>query len=164
MLLNDDAGLSLRVASRGGTIERRPGRQKEGTNMRATSGFTFSGSSPGLCHEISPRGALEPPRLASREAAHPQWAKLITDSQRIKTMRLGGKTYKRIPYGQERDFAEAVAINAENAGACGDCGARPGQFHSAPITCDVEECPRCGRQYLGCRSGGGKCLVIGVGR
>jgi hypothetical protein len=31
---------------------------------------------------------------------------------------------------------------------CGDCGATPGGFHH--LGCDLERCPRCGRQLISC--------------
>jgi hypothetical protein len=31
---------------------------------------------------------------------------------------------------------------------CGDCGAKRGQFHH--LGCDLERCPRCGRQLISC--------------
>ena len=31
---------------------------------------------------------------------------------------------------------------------CGDCGAKSGEFHH--LGCDLERCPRCGRQLISC--------------
>ena len=46
----------------------------------------------------------------------------------------GGKLYKRLPY-MESD-------------SCPDCGVKFGQFHH--VGCDMEMCPICGMQLLGC--------------
>ena len=35
-----------------------------------------------------------------------------------------------------------------DAVACGDCGMREGKFHAR--SCDIERCPKCGGQLLGC--------------
>ena len=35
-----------------------------------------------------------------------------------------------------------------NGGHCQDCGAMAGKFHHPP--CDLEECPSCGKQLIGC--------------
>lgn len=51
-----------------------------------------------------------------------------------------GKYYKRIRYGEEDiDWGDS---------RCHDCGALPGQYHHA--NCDVERCPICGGQLIGC--------------
>ena len=46
----------------------------------------------------------------------------------------------RVPYGHEGRFDEYHR--------CHDCGVLPGEFHHP--NCDVEECPRCHQQRLGC--------------
>lgn len=51
-----------------------------------------------------------------------------------------GKYYKRIKYGSE-DFAWPDE-------RCHDCGAKLGHYHHA--NCDVEQCPVCGGQLIGC--------------
>src|SRR5579863_8462827 len=50
---------------------------------------------------------------------------------------------KRIPYG-----GEAENWGADDGYPCGDCAVAPGQFHV--WGCDVERCPACGDQLLGC--------------
>lgn len=50
------------------------------------------------------------------------------------------KLYNRIRYGDEN--------NPRNSDACNDCGCLKGQFHTEG--CDVEQCPICGEQFLGC--------------
>ena len=55
---------------------------------------------------------------------------------------IGGKQYARVRYGDE----------ADNWGAdqrpCHDCAVVKGQYHVPG--CDVERCPRCGRQTITC--------------
>ena len=47
-----------------------------------------------------------------------------------------GNRYNRIPYIDE------------NAHSCHDCNIYPNQFHHAG--CDMERCPICGSQLIGC--------------
>lgn len=51
-----------------------------------------------------------------------------------------GKRYQRIKYGEEKEMPVF--------GRCHDCGALPGHFHH--FKCDVEVCPVCGGQLIGC--------------
>jgi len=53
------------------------------------------------------------------------------------------RTLRRIPYG-----GESYDWGADER-PCHDCGAIKGEYHVP--SCDVEECPQCGEQALGCR-------------
>jgi hypothetical protein len=55
---------------------------------------------------------------------------------------LNGDVYARVRYGDE------VLARGLELGDCHDCNARPGGYHHA--FCDVEQCPRCGEQFIGC--------------
>jgi hypothetical protein len=61
---------------------------------------------------------------------------------RGETINLSGVEYLRIPFGQEFDHW------SKTYGACPDCGALQGEYHEFP--CDIEECPDCGGQFIGC--------------
>lgn len=72
------------------------------------------------------------------------WPERIQEAQQIHTYTIGGILYLRIPYG------------AENGGwaadrPCHDCRVVKGQFHVP--SCDVEQCPACGGQAIGCDCG-----------
>ncbi len=54
-----------------------------------------------------------------------------------------GSTGDPIKYGKE-----LRADWGRDGGRCHDCGARPGHYHHPG--CDVEECPGCGGQLIGC--------------
>ena len=68
------------------------------------------------------------------------WPARIESAQRIKTYRINGIEYARIPYGAEKDEWPDEP--------CHDCGALKGQFH-VELVCDVEECPACRHQVIG---------------
>ena len=55
---------------------------------------------------------------------------------------IGGRLLPRIRYGDE-----ALDWHADNL-QCHDCAAVKGQLHTPG--CDVEECPNCHTQVLGC--------------
>lgn len=70
------------------------------------------------------------------------WPKRIEKAQTILTVWIAGVEHRRIRYGDE----------SEDWGAdrhpCGDCAVRKGQLHVP--SCDVEQCPGCGGQAIGC--------------
>lgn len=78
-------------------------------------------------------------------------------SQVERAVVLRGKRYRRIRYGDEVVEPEVEQeVYAKWGGwkkftekrPCGDCGVCRGQLHVEG--CDLETCPRCGGQYLGC--------------
>ena len=75
----------------------------------------------------------------------------FSNSQNEKTTKLHGKRYARIKYGSEKrpdEEGSEEEWNKITEQPCHDCAAIRGQFHCEG--CDVEECPRCLGQYLGC--------------
>lgn len=62
------------------------------------------------------------------------------ESQKIKTIVIRGKRYKRVKYGSE--------ITVPDYMPCGDCGVIKEEYHV--FGCDIERCPKCGRQYITC--------------
>ena len=59
-----------------------------------------------------------------------------------------GKLHARIPHGDVAEGFEDIGVKIKNTDRCGDCGTRGGQVHH--INCDIERCPKCGGQLLGC--------------
>ena len=60
-------------------------------------------------------------------------------------------------YERKRTSSNDVCQN----GRCGDCGSTPGHLHHPG--CDMERCPRCGGQLLGCECGGDNYLSDLIG-
>jgi len=88
-----------------------------------------------------------------------QYFEEFKDSQEEKTDKLHGRRYKRIKYGGEKWFDENGKPYCDDNGKpfdwkeiskipCHDCSAIQGQYHCSG--CDVEQCPRCKGQRLGC--------------
>jgi hypothetical protein len=76
-----------------------------------------------------------------------QYIDEFLESQKEKTTKLYGKLYRRIKYGKENYIVDGKKIFIADV-PCHDCGAVEGQYHCDG--CDVEQCPRCLGQYLGC--------------
>jgi hypothetical protein len=82
------------------------------------------------------------------------------ESQKLKTIVIKGKRYKRVKYGSEiildengKPFCDQKGIPYDWAKmteekSCDDCGVLKGQYHVEG--CDIEICPKCGGQYLSC--------------
>lgn len=70
------------------------------------------------------------------------WTERIRKAQRITECLRNGKRAQRIRYGDEDDDWGA------NNHPCGDCGVQKGALHVPG--CDVERCPSCGAQMIGC--------------
>jgi hypothetical protein len=70
----------------------------------------------------------------------------IVISQRQTHFEIGGLRYPRFRYGEEPGWLEHSADFASIP--CHDCGVVKGQYHAE--NCDVEECPKCRGQLLGC--------------
>lgn len=70
-----------------------------------------------------------------------EWPARIEAAQQLRKYLIGGTPYERIPYGREEGgpFPEP----------CHDCGVLRGQHH-VELVCDMEECPRCHGQVIGC--------------
>ena len=70
------------------------------------------------------------------------WPEKIRKAQRISSCRPDGKEMARVRYGSEEDDWGA------NERPCHDCYVIKGEFHVPG--CDVERCPSCGGQIIGC--------------
>ena len=70
-----------------------------------------------------------------------EWPERIKAAQQVREYLICGTAYARIRYGDEKGgpFSEP----------CHDCGVLPGQLH-VELVCDMEQCPRCGGQVIGC--------------
>jgi hypothetical protein len=60
-------------------------------------------------------------------------------------------TQTRIPWGSESYAAMLGDQWRTNPWPCGDCGTAPGDLHHP--NCDMEECPLCHQQAIGCGCG-----------
>ena len=70
------------------------------------------------------------------------WPERIEEAQKLFEYSIGGVLHPRVPYGAENDDWNADRV------PCHDCRVVKGQLHVPP--CDVEQCPACGGQAIGC--------------
>ena len=71
------------------------------------------------------------------------WPARIEAAQTLTHYEINGQLMSRVRYGEEADDWGA------NDRPCHDCRVLNGQFHVGPA-CDVERCPNCGGQVIGC--------------
>jgi hypothetical protein len=70
-----------------------------------------------------------------------EWPARIEAAQAVLEYVIAGLAHPRIPYGREQFEWPAEP--------CHDCGVLKGQYH-VELVCDVEECPVCHGQVIGC--------------
>ena len=70
------------------------------------------------------------------------WPERIEEAQRVLEYFIEGVAYSRVRYGDESTDWDAGRI------PCHDCRVVKGQLHVP--SCDVEQCPACGEQAIGC--------------
>ena len=73
----------------------------------------------------------------------PEWPAKIVEAQAMLAYVINGREFGRIRYGDEDEDWGA------DDGPCHDCAVVKGQFH-VPFLCDMERCPACGEQVIGC--------------
>src|SRR5215207_2377935 len=71
------------------------------------------------------------------------WPERIKAAQEVTHYEIGGKSYRRVLFGDE-----SKPTHGDNRCACHDCAVVRGQFHVPG--CDVEACPVCGGQCIAC--------------
>ena len=69
-----------------------------------------------------------------------EWLPKIEAAQKQTHALIGGKEYERIRYGSENP--------PWSGDHCHDCAVIRGEYHVP--SCDVERCPACGDQAIGC--------------
>ena len=120
-------------------------------------------------HELRTKGLHRQEKELSNDKVH-MLASILYDyfryydeyvySQSEKTIKSDGKYYRRIKYGDQHWLDENDQpyldengkpydeYELAGKGPCGDCGVLRGEFHVSG--CDIEQCPVCRGQKLGC--------------
>lgn len=70
------------------------------------------------------------------------WPEKILAAQDERSYLINGTLEQRVPFGEERGWS------VEPGEFCHDCGVMSGELHVP--SCDVEECPVCREQVIGC--------------
>ena len=70
------------------------------------------------------------------------WPEKIMAAQEVTHIEFEGREVSRVRYGKEKGDWDAANI------PCHDCRVLNGEFHVP--SCDVEECPVCGEQFISC--------------
>ena len=70
------------------------------------------------------------------------WPEEIEKAQSEPMVKIGGKLWKRLPYGSKSSNGVSAAS------PCHDCRVTDGQLHV--FGCDVETCPACGEKLITC--------------
>lgn len=97
-----------------------------------------------------PQEQLKP--LATRLYTYFQYFDDFYNSQMVESVRAHRRNRQRIRYGDET-WPDSVGSETRwkdftKNRPCGDCFAIQGQYHCEG--CDIEQCPKCGGQLLGC--------------
>jgi len=92
-------------------------------------------------------------QLAFQAYNYFQYFDEFQESQKEKTEKLHGRRFRRVKYGNEKwvdENGESYNFDWQEITTqpCHDCHAIRGQYHC--FGCDVEQCPRCKGQQLGC--------------
>jgi len=112
-----------------------------------------------ILHRLgSPKGKDELNLISNNLYRYFQYLDEFEESQKEKTIKLRGKRYKRIKYGEEKCLDEKGKPYLDNDGNpidwakvtqehdCHDCGVKKGQYHVEG--CDAEICPKYGGQFI----------------
>jgi hypothetical protein len=97
-----------------------------------------------VCPKCGDRFEMSNDEMAEAERWKAIWAGEIRAAQLVRTIKIGGKSYKRIRYGNDYPGWKID----EYRETCHDCGVKLDQYHVPG--CDVECCPGCGGQLISC--------------
>ena len=105
-------------------------------------------------HRLSSQTKEKIGEFASELYNYFQYFDEFQESQKEKTDKLHGKFFKRIRWGDEKeepfldDDGKVFDMELIYDKPCHDCACIRGQYHCSG--CDMEQCPRCKEQRLGC--------------